>query len=37
MLVVHGTADEVIRAKEILSTNGASDTQLHMATAEALV
>jgi hypothetical protein len=37
MLVVHGTADEVIRAKEILSTNGASDTQLHMTTAEALV
>jgi hypothetical protein len=37
MLVVHGTADEVIRAKEILSTNGSSDTQLHMVTAEALV
>lgn len=30
MLVVHGTADEVTRAKEILSTSGASDTQLHM-------
>jgi hypothetical protein len=37
MLVVHGTADELIRAKEILSNNGASDTQLHMGTAEALV
>jgi fermentation-respiration switch protein FrsA (DUF1100 family) len=36
MLVVHGTADEVIRAKEILSTHGALDTQLHMATAEAI-
>jgi hypothetical protein len=37
MLVVHGTADEVTRAKQILSTNGATETQLHMATAEALV
>jgi hypothetical protein len=36
MLVVHGTADEVTRAREILSANGASETQLHMATAEAL-
>jgi hypothetical protein len=37
MLVVHGTADEVIRAKEILATNGASETELHMATTKALV
>ena len=31
MLVVHGTADEVMRAKTILSTSGASQTQVHMA------
>src|SRR5665213_3814403 len=31
MLVVHGTADEVIRAKEILSTSSASEPQVHMA------
>jgi uncharacterized membrane protein len=31
MLVVHGTTDEVTRAKEILSAAGASDTQLHLA------
>jgi uncharacterized membrane protein len=30
MLVVHGTEDEVTRAKEILGTAGASETQLHM-------
>ena len=33
MLVVHGTADEVIRAKEILSTSSASEPQVHMADA----
>jgi uncharacterized membrane protein len=33
MLVVHGTPDEVTRAKAILSTAGASETQLHMADA----
>lgn len=33
MLVVHGTADEVTRAQEILSTSGASKAQLHMAEA----
>jgi hypothetical protein len=39
MLVVHGTPDEVTRAKSILSTSGASTTHLHMADApvEALV
>jgi uncharacterized membrane protein len=31
MLVVHGTPDEVTRAKAILSTSGASETRLHMA------
>ncbi len=30
MLVVHGTPDEVSRAKTILSTSGASETYLHM-------
>jgi uncharacterized membrane protein len=30
MLVVHGTPDEVTRAKSILSGSGASDMQLHM-------
>jgi hypothetical protein len=30
MLVVHGTPDEVTRAKGILSSAGASETQLHM-------
>ena len=34
MLVVHGTADEVTRAKEILTSSGASETQLHMADSE---
>jgi uncharacterized membrane protein len=33
MLVVHGTADEVIRAKTILSTISASEPQVHMADA----
>jgi uncharacterized membrane protein len=33
MLVVHGTPDEVTRAKAILSTSGASETQLHLADA----
>lgn len=38
MLVVHGTPDEVARAKSILSASGVSDTQLHLtdAPAEAL-
>jgi uncharacterized membrane protein len=35
LLVVHGTPDEVTRAKTILSTSGASDTQLHLAEAPA--
>lgn len=34
LMMVHGTPDEVTRAKEILSTAGASQTHLHMATAE---
>jgi len=33
MLLVHGTADEVSRAKEILSTSGASETEMHLAEA----
>jgi hypothetical protein len=33
LLMVHGTPDEVIRAKEILSSSGASETQLHLADA----
>jgi hypothetical protein len=33
MMLVHGTPDEVTRAKAILSTSGASKTQLHMADA----
>ncbi len=33
MLVVHGTPDEVTRAKAILATSGASETQLHMSNA----
>jgi len=37
MLVVHGTVDEVTRAKEILATHGASETQLHVADAAVLV
>jgi hypothetical protein len=37
MLVVHGTADEVTRAKEILASQGASEAQLHMADTEVLV
>lgn len=35
MLLVLGTPDEVIRAKAILSTLGASETQLHLAEAPA--
>ena len=31
LLVAHGTADEVTRAKAILATSGASETRLHMA------
>jgi hypothetical protein len=34
MLVVHGTADEVTRAREILTSAGASETQIHMADSE---
>ena len=30
MMLVHGTKDEVTRAKSILSTSGASNTQLHI-------
>jgi len=33
MLVIHGTPDEVTRAKAILSASGASETQLHLAEA----
>ncbi|HEX4056083.1 MAG TPA: general stress protein [Tepidisphaeraceae bacterium] len=33
MLLVHGTPDEVVRAKAILSNLGASETQLHLADA----
>jgi uncharacterized membrane protein len=33
MLVAHGTPDEVTRAKAILATSGASETQLHLAEA----
>jgi uncharacterized membrane protein len=33
MLVVHGTVDEVTRAKSILSTSGASETELHVGNA----
>jgi uncharacterized membrane protein len=33
MLVVHGTADEVTRAKEILTASGASEAEVHMADA----
>jgi len=35
MLIVHGTVDEVSRAKEILGTAGASETNLHLADATA--
>ena len=35
MLVVHGTPDEVARAKSILSASGVSDTQLHLTDAPA--
>jgi predicted alpha/beta-hydrolase family hydrolase len=31
MLVIHGTPDEVTRAKTILAAAGASETQLHLA------
>jgi hypothetical protein len=33
MLVLHGSVDEITRAKSILSTTGASDTDLHMGNA----
>ena len=33
MLVVHGTPDEVTRAKAILSSSGASEAQMHLADA----
>lgn len=33
MLVIHGTPDEVTRAKAILATAGASETELHMTEA----
>jgi uncharacterized membrane protein len=33
MLVVHGTPDEVTRAKSILANSGASDMQLHLTEA----
>jgi hypothetical protein len=33
MLLVHGTAEEVSSAKEVLAAAGASETQLHMADA----
>ena len=33
MMLLHGTSDEVARAKMILSTSGASKTQLHMSEA----
>jgi hypothetical protein len=35
MLVIHGTQDEVTRAKAILSTSGASQTHLHLTGAPA--
>jgi hypothetical protein len=35
MLVAHGTPDEVTRAKAVLSSSGASETQLHLADATA--
>jgi hypothetical protein len=34
MLLAHGTAEEVTRAKTILASTGASQTQLHMAEPE---
>jgi uncharacterized membrane protein len=37
MLLVHGKADEVIRAGEILSSSGASQTRSHLADASAKV
>jgi len=37
MLAVHGTPDEVTRAKAILATSGASETQVYLASAPALV
>lgn len=33
MMLVHGTPDEVTRAKSILSTSGASETQMHLTDA----
>ncbi len=33
LLLVHGTADEVTRAQTVLTSAGASDTELHMTTA----
>jgi hypothetical protein len=37
MLLVHGTVEEVTRAKQLLAANGATDTQLHIADAAVLV
>jgi uncharacterized membrane protein len=37
MLIVHGTAEEVTRAKEILTTHGALEANVHMADAAVLV
>lgn len=37
LLVVHGNRDEVTRAKAILATAGASETQLHLADAPVAV
>jgi hypothetical protein len=37
MLLVHGTADQVTRAKAILASAGASETQLHMTEAQAVL
>jgi hypothetical protein len=34
MLVAHGTPEEVNRAKSLLASSGASQTQVHMADAE---
>jgi hypothetical protein len=33
MLVVHGTADDVIRAKELLANSGAAETRIHLTQA----
>ena len=37
MLIVHGTAEEVARAKDILTSHGASETNVHMADSAVLV